>query len=117
MNISVALSHRYAIYNDEIMVGFTMMYHDDPEENEFGDDSCYGICRFMIDQRFQGKGYGKKAFDKVLDYLRTYPQGDASSVYLTYDPENNLARQLYKSFGFVETGEISEAEVVAKLIL
>jgi diamine N-acetyltransferase len=107
----------FAIYNSERMIGFTLMYHDEAEENEFGDDSCYGICRFMIDQKFQGNGYGRESMKVVLEYLKSEPQGEASSIYLTYDPENKVAQSLYKSFGFIETGEISEGEIVAKLAL
>ena len=33
---------------------------------------------------------------------------------LSYDPENTVARSLYASMGFVETGEISDNETVAR---
>lgn len=71
----------------------------------------------MIDKDHQGKGYGKKAFTKVLDLIKTLPQGNATSVFLSYEPENEVARKLYASFGFVETGDIDEGEVIARLAL
>jgi len=35
-------------------------------------------------------------------------------VALSYDPQNTVARSLYASMGFVETGEISDDETVAR---
>ncbi len=107
----------YSIYNDDIMIGFVMMYHDTAEENEDGDEECYGICRFMIDKRYQGNGYGKKAFAKSLELIKTFPQGRASAIYLSYDPKNIVARNLYAAFGFVETGAVNDGELVARLEL
>ena len=57
-----------------------------------------------------------KAFEKVMEFIKTYPQGNAVSVYLSYHPNNEAARS-YMSFGFVETGDISGGEVVARLAL
>lgn len=106
----------YAICKDGTVVGFVMMYHDTAEESDYSEES-YGVCRFMIDKNHQGKGYGKEAFTKVMEYIKTYPQGNATAVYLSYDPENDVARKLYASFGFVETGDIDDGEVVARLAL
>ncbi|QTD42986.1 GNAT family N-acetyltransferase [Sporosarcina sp. Te-1] len=104
----------FAIYAEEKMVGFIMMYYDTAEENEFGDEACYGILRFMIDRRYQGKGYGKAALAKALEYIKTYPQGEAASVYISYEPTNDNAKNLYKSFRFYETGQEIEGETVIK---
>lgn len=106
----------YAICVDGKVIGFVMMYHDTAEENDYSEES-YGVCRFMIDREYQGKGYGKKAFEKALELIKTYPQGDAKAVYISYHPDNEAARRLYASFGFVETGDISDGEVVARLAL
>ena len=106
----------YAIYKDEVVIGFIMMFHDTAEESDYSEES-YGVLRFMIDKGYQGQGYGKAAFAKALELIRTFPQGDAVSVYLSYDPQNEVARRLYGSFGFVETGDISGGEVVARLAL
>lgn len=105
----------YAIYTDDIMVGFIMMSY--AEEDEDGFETAYWVWRFMIDKNHQGKGYGKEAMAKALDLIRTFPHGKTSSVYLSYEPENIVAKALYASFGFVETGRIEEGEMVAKLTL
>ena len=105
----------YALYNDDIMVGFIMLSYGEDDKNK--DENVYGIWRFMIDKKYQGKGYGKEAMEKVLELIKTFPHGKASTVYLSYEPENIVAKSLYASFGFEETGEIEEEEAVAKLVL
>lgn len=107
----------YAIYHNDTMVGFTMMYHSTAEHNEYGAEDCYGIARFMIDKRYQGMGYGRSAMEKALEHIRSFPQGPASAVYLSYDEDNVVARKLYASFGFVETGQVVHEELVARLEL
>lgn len=106
----------YAICLNDQVIGFLMMYYDTAEESDYAEAS-YGIARFMIDRELQGKGYGKAAFAKALELIRTFPQGSAVSVYISYEPKNKIARKLYASFGFVETGAMAGDEVVARLSL
>lgn len=105
----------YAIYDADIMVGFIMLSYNEADEKN--DENIYWVCRLMIDKRYQGKGYGKEAVAKALELIRTFPYGKASEVSLSYEPENVAAKTLYASFGFVETGNIEDGEMVAKLIL
>ena len=114
----------FAICNGEDIVGFTMFYFQDEEENDGSDyeeKPCYTLLRFMIDKKYQGQGLGKQAMAKVLDYIKTFPHGKADFVHLSYNPENEAARMLFRSFGFVETGALTgddeDAEVVAQLVL
>lgn len=108
----------YAIYHEDTLIGFTMMYYETAEENEYGDEPCYGMNRFMIDKQYQGKGYGRMAMEKVLEHIRSFPHGPATAMYLSYDDDNVVARRLYASYGFVETGERNSSdEVIAKLDL
>ena len=65
----------------------------------------YLIWRLMIDKAYQGKGYGREAIRLALDYIRTFPAGKAEYCWLSYEPENEVAKQLYGSFGFVEAPE------------
>ena len=59
----------------------------------------------MIDEEEQGKGYGKKAVDLALQFIRTFPHGKAEYCWLCYDKNNRIARELYTSMGFREIGE------------
>lgn len=105
----------YAIYDNDIMVGFIMLSYNEADEND--DENTYWVWRLMIDKRYQGKGYGKETMIKALELIRTFPYGKASAVYLSYEPENVVAKTLYASLGFVETGKIEYGELVAKLDL
>ncbi len=95
-----------ALYDDEEMVGF-VMYGVYPDEGK------HWILRVMVDRRFQGKGYGRAAMRLLLDRLRAIPGCD--EVAISYEPDNEVARRLYASFGFRETGEVVEGETVARL--
>ena len=107
----------YAIYLDEIPIGFMMLSYEPKDPNEADDEDVYDIWRFMIDKNYQGKGYGKQAISKALEIIKTFPHGPATAVVLSFVPANDGAKNLYASFGFVETGEMNGDEVVMKLVL
>ena len=103
----------FGIYLEDRPVGFLMIgYYQDLEyaKKAFGEEDeipdyipgSYLVWRFMIDQEYQGKGYGKEAMKLALDYIRTKPCGNAECCWLSYEPENEVARKLYSSFGFEE---------------
>lgn len=105
----------FGIMEDNQYVGFVMLgYGTNGEESEPKiSENNYLIWRFMIDERFQGLGYGKKAMDIVMDYIKTFPCGEANFCWLSYEPENCDAKALYAKFGFIENGEICDDEIVA----
>ena len=71
----------------------------------------------MIDKNYQGKGLGKEAVRLALEFINTFPCGTGEYCWLSYEAENDIARQLYSSFGFVETGEKDGEELIAVLKL
>ena len=71
----------------------------------------------MIDKAYQKRGYGKEAVRLALDFIESFPCGKADFCWLSYEPENEVARQLYRSFGFAENGEMDGEEVIAVLRL
>jgi diamine N-acetyltransferase len=71
----------------------------------------------MVDEKFQGKGYGKAGIKLALDFIKTWPCGKAEYCVISYEPENEAAKNLYASFGFEENGEMADEEVVAVLKL
>jgi len=105
----------FGIYDDAVPIGFLMIGYTDVEEGEIKGvlGNAYCIWRFMIDERFQGRGYGRQAFQLALDYIRTFPKGSSEYIYLSYEPENKGAAALYRSFGFEETGDHDEDELIA----
>lgn len=94
-----------AIYNDAgEMVGFAM-YTWEAEKDR------WWIERLMTDQRYQKQGYGRAAMLELLKILGEVAPGKEISI--SYDSDNDVARRLYASLGFIETGEIEDGEVVA----
>lgn len=110
----------FGIYDDDKAVGFLMIGYgtDDNWENppEIAENN-YNFWRFMIDQQYQHRGYGKAAMKLALDFISTMPCGKAEYCWLSYEPENTVAKKLYHSFGFNETGEMDGEEVIAVLKL
>ncbi|MCJ7842518.1 GNAT family N-acetyltransferase [Lederbergia sp. NSJ-179] len=95
-----------AIYNEDQMVGFAMYGFAEKE-------GFYEICRFMIDYRFQNKGYGKKALLLIIEEMRNIP--DCQEIYLSFDPENKVALYLYENIGFKDTGRTVEGNITEVL--
>ena len=106
----------FGIYKDDTPVGFLMIGFDVNSDDESAPKIAkgnYNIWRFMIDKKFQGKGFGRKAMDLALEFINTFPCGTAKYCWLSYESDNDVARQLYKSVGFVETDEKDGEEIVA----
>lgn len=110
----------FGIYNDDAPVGFLMIGFDvntDDADVPRIAKGNYNIWRFMIDKDFQGRGLGKKAMNLALEFINTFPCGIAKYCWLSYESDNDVARQLYQSVGFVETDEKDGEEIVAILKL
>ena len=106
----------FGIYKDDTPVGFLMIGYDvnsDDEDSPMIAKGNYNIWRLMIDKKFQGKGFGKKAMDLALEFIKTFPCGIAKYCWLSYESDNDVTRQLYKSVGFIETEEKDGEEIVA----
>ncbi|MEH7526037.1 GNAT family N-acetyltransferase [Bacillus sp. JJ1503] len=87
--------HAKGIYYDEEMIGFTLYGIDE-------DDHEYWIYRIMIDQNHQGKGYGKKAIQLVIDDIRNIKEDRHQTITLSYEPTNEHAKLVYEKVGFQE---------------
>lgn len=64
----------------------------------------YDLQQFMIDQRFQDKGYGTEALRKILDLLKE--DGRFDCVEVCVNKEDASALHVYEKVGFVDTGYI-----------
>ena len=110
----------FGIYKDDTPIGFLMIGFDVNSDDEGTPKIAkgnYNIWRLMIDKKFQGRGFDKKAMDLALEFINTFPCGTAKYCWLSYESDNDVARQLYKSVGFVETEEKDGEEIVAILEL
>lgn len=86
---------------DDKIIGFTMYGLDEDTKN-------YWICRLMIDYTCQGKGYGKEVVQLILDEMKQLD--DCETIYLSTEPDNEVAIRLYESFGFQKNGKINDGE-------
>jgi diamine N-acetyltransferase len=96
-------------HSDDQLVGFVMIAFEEKT------DWCYWMNGFLIDQQFQGKGYGKATIKVVAEMIRKrFPHSKCMN--LTVRAENASARRLYETCGFVETGDVYDGEVVYRLL-
>ncbi len=83
----------FAIYDSTHMVGFIMHAYEEKTTDD------YWINGFLIDQKYQGKGYGKKALQEMVHWIKKrHPRCEA--IRLTVYPENERAKKLYMDVGF-----------------
>lgn len=110
----------FGIYDGDKPVGFLMIgfdvddYWTDAPEIAKGN---YNLWRLMIDKNHQNRGFGREAVQLALDFIQSLPCGEAEYCWLSYEPENEVARRLYRSYGFEETGEMDGEELIAVLKL
>ena len=110
----------FGIYENETPVGFLMIGFDKDKDWDDAPEIAtgnYNIWRLMIDKNQQNKGYGKEAIKLALNFIKTFPCGKADYCWLSYKPNNDVARHLYSSFGFAETGDKVDEELIVKLKL
>ena len=104
-----------AVYDDDALVGFVMIGKGtvgNENESKLIREN-YSLWRLMIDKSYQGRGLGRQTLDAAIDLIRTFPFGEAKKVWLSYEPENTRARDMYRKYGFVENGEMCGNEIVA----
>jgi len=112
--LSVAQSKFYpswvclAANTGEEPVGFAMYGIED-------EDNSLWIIRMMIDETFQGKGYGRQLLASTVEHIRN--NYNCSEIFLSFVPGNDTAKKLYESFGFKDTGRVEEGEIVYRLQL
>lgn len=97
-----------AIYADATPVGFVML-RDDPEEQK------YYVWRYMVAGEYQGFGFGYRAMQQVIEYVRTRP--GATELTLSYVPGEGSPREFYMRLGFEDTGVKHGPENEMRLVL
>lgn len=90
----------FVIENDGTIVGAALV-------REFKDEPLgYDLQQFMIDQHYQGRGYGSQALQLILDELRREGRYDHVEVCVKKDDEEAI--RLYEKHGFVDSGFFDE---------
>lgn len=109
----------FGLYKNERLIGFVMFGYDSTgdEGEPLIAEGNYCMWRFMIDKKYQGKGYGKQALKASIQYLKSDSMEEAKYCWLSYDPANIVAKSLYESIGFQANGERLDGEIVLALDL
>lgn len=107
----LCLAHYDAVWNplaiarNGSIVGHMMWAIDE-------EDGSTWLGGVVIDSAAQSQGVGRAA---VLSFIDRFSSDGRSNLALSYAPDNAIAKHLYSGLGFVETGEMAEDEIVARL--
>lgn len=97
-----------AIYADDLPVGFVML-RDDAQAAD------YYLWRLMVDQKYQGLGFGRRAVEAVIAYVRTRP--GATQLLVSCVPGEGSPCPFYEKLGFMATGKVEHGESFYRLDL
>lgn len=97
-----------AVYAGEVPIGFLMLEDDAAQE-------AYFLWRFMIDQQYQGHGYGRRALELFFAHVKT--RSGATAVYTSCVPAKGGPGPFYEKMGFVYTGKEEDGELVMRRAL
>jgi diamine N-acetyltransferase len=108
----------WSVHDGDALVGFVMISDGiAPAELEADDDLIgpYYLWRLLVDERFQGRGYGAATIDAVVEYLRDRP--GAAVLYTSCEHGEGSPQPFYLRYGFTLTGERKWGEDVLALDL
>lgn len=92
------------IYAGETAVGLIAVV-DPALKGATGPHELY-LARLLVDQRYQGRGYGTAAMEQFLAGARG--RADVSSIRLSHMPDNAAVGRYYERFGFRHTGKVDD---------
>ena len=98
-------SYACIIYEEGKPIGMALYYDCDELQ-------AYDFSQLFIDERYQGRGFGKEAAKLILDRMKR--DGKYSEVVLCYIEGNKAAKEMYEKLGFYHTGEADEDEIVMR---
>lgn len=102
----------YAVLDDAGATVGHVMWAVDPE------DDSHWLGGLVIDAERQGRGLGRATVEALLALWEREEPSLSGTPYreaaLSVAAGNEAARRLYRSLGFVETGELSDDELVLR---
>ena len=96
-----------AIYADDTPIGFIMTHTGSDYEDGI---DCPGVFlwRFMIAEPYQGKGYGRKALEKLVSHLKAM---GIPLLYTSCGQGEGSPEGFYRKLGFTPTGGWYDHEI------
>ncbi|EPY2273307.1 GNAT family N-acetyltransferase [Clostridium sporogenes] len=91
--------HPKAIYDNNKLIGFAMYGY-------FEKETRLWLDRFMINYKYQNKGYGKSSLQLLVSIM--IKEYKCNKIYLSTFKDNIGAIKLYEKFGFEFNGEFDE---------
>ena len=86
--------------DDGVIVGMALV-------REFTEEPLgYDLQQFLVDERYQGRGYGSAALGLILEELRR--EGRYDHVEVCVKKDDAAAIRLYGRHGFVDSGYVDE---------
>lgn len=92
---------RVIVFADDNRIVGAALVRDLDEE-----PACYDLQEFMIDRRFQNRGYGMRALSLILELLAAERKYECVEVCV--NKEDAPALHLYDKAGFADTGYIDD---------
>jgi diamine N-acetyltransferase len=90
----------YGLFNEKTPVGFVMI----GAENK--GDRYIWLDRFMMDAKFQGRGFGAAFLQLIIEFIANHHE--VLEIVLSIIKENFSAKAFYEWNGFVNTGLVDE---------
>ena len=111
------MPHPWAVHDADTgdLVGFAMISDGIPEPIDDDLVGPYFLWRLLIDEAFQGRGYGAATIDAIAAYLATRPGADV--LYTSCADGDGSPRGFYLRYGFTDTGRVMWEENVLALDL
>jgi GNAT superfamily N-acetyltransferase len=101
----------WGVYDGETPVGFVMI----ADEVDSSDCIPQFLWKLLIDERHQRRGYGTATLDLIVEYFRGRP--GVTEIRTSAGQGEGSPIPFYESYGFVDTGEIVDDEVLLRLDL
>lgn len=101
-----------AIYAGETPVGFLMLYDNDGLPDG---EPEYFLWRFMIAGPHHGKGFGRRAIELLVEYVKTRP--GATELQTSCGQGPGSPEGFYRRIGFEPTGEMVGSELGLRMAL
>ncbi|MBC7291320.1 MAG: GNAT family N-acetyltransferase [Actinotalea sp.] len=103
-----------AVYADDEPVGFVMLsWEVVPQPPDI--NGPWFLWKLIIDQRHQGRGYGREVVRQVVELVRA---NGGTELLTSHVPGEGSPAGFYARLGFVPTGELDpEGEILLRLPL
>ena len=108
----------WSVHAADQVVSFAMIIDGIPADVLAADDDIVGpyfLWRLLIDERFQGHGYGAATIDAIVAYLRTRP--GAEVLWTSCKAGPGSPQPFYLHYGFELTGDVKWGEDLLRLDL